>query len=305
VGTAIFGLQVATVLMGDALFGRPDVIHVHGDVYDLLGAIPTAFIIRAPLVMTVHGGLNQQPGYRRVASRLFRRVDQVIAVSQVVADDLLRMGVLESRVNVISSGIDVRPRGVARARHSGGGPYVLLFVGRLHEQKGVGVLLEAFERLVARGAEIELVIAGDGPRRAALEERAVGLRGVTFLGEVRPDHVPHLYEKADLFIMPSLDVGTQGEGTPTAIVEAMAAGLPVVCTDAGGMPSLVAHGANGLVVPQRDAECLADAIGTLLDNPRLGERMSEANRESARARFWPEIATKVDDVYRRARGESS
>jgi glycosyltransferase involved in cell wall biosynthesis len=159
---------------------------------------------------------------------------------------------------------------------------VMLYAGRLRTRKAVAVLVEAFATLRHRRSA-SLVIAGDGEHREALEERvrALGLEGsVLFLGAIpRPDML-RWYATADIFCLPSLY-----EGFPVAILEAMAAGLPVVSTTVSGIPEAVADGATGLLVPPENATALAAALDRLAGNEVLRERMGEAGRRRVRETF--------------------
>jgi len=154
------------------------------------------------------------------------------------------------------------------------GAKLLLWTGRLDPIKGLSTLLEACARLDP-AVDAHLLLAGDGPLRGELERQANDLgieRRTHFLG-VRRD-VPSLLTAVDLFVFPSLT-----EGLPNALLEAMAAGVPVVTTDAPGCRDLVEDGRTGLVVPCRDASGLADAIGALLRDPKRAARLSVAAKQ--------------------------
>jgi glycosyltransferase involved in cell wall biosynthesis len=102
---------------------------------------------------------------------------------------------------------------------------------------------------------------------------------------------------SDVFVLPSVDLPSQREGTPTALMEAMAARLPVVVSDSGGSKGLVAEAGGGVVVPQRDEARLADAMERLLRDPELRARLGSANRDFIRGRDWSAICPKVIEVY--------
>jgi len=154
-----------------------------------------------------------------------------------------------------------------------------VYVGRLSAEKGVALLLDAWRRLPGAPA---LAIAGAGPDEAALRERARGLAGVRFLGEVPRERVPGLLAAAGFAVAPSLCY----EVFPIAAAEAMAAGRAVVASDAGALPELVEHGGNGMLFRSGDAESLAAACRQLLDDPPLAAALGCA----ARARFEDELA---------------
>jgi glycosyltransferase involved in cell wall biosynthesis len=175
-----------------------------------------------------------------------------------------------------------------RAERSG---VEILCVGRLVPEKGQAVLVEALDRLVARGIDARVTFVGDGPARAALEQ-AVAARDlsdrVTLTGALGADGVRRAYAAADVFCLPSF-----AEGLPVVLMEAMACGLPVVTTWIAGVPELVHDGEDGLLVPPADAERLADALG------RLAEDAPERRRLGAAARRAVARRHDVDEAGRR------
>jgi len=162
---------------------------------------------------------------------------------------------------------------------------VLLFVGRLVEWKGPHELLNAVAAMFAR-TPAHLLIVGDGPERGALQQRvdALGLtRSVTFAGHLAPDLLHAAYAAADVFVLPS-----RSEGFPTAILEAMAAGLPIVTTAIRGMADHLRDGVHGLLVTPGDAGALAAALEQLLADVALRGRMREVNRAHI-STFAPDV----------------
>lgn len=159
----------------------------------------------------------------------------------------------------------------------------LLFVGRLAAQKGVPVLLEALARARREEPGLSLALVGDGPGRAALEAqaRALGLGGaVSFLGYRSQSEVAVHLAEASALVLPSF-----AEGVPVVLMEAMAAGLPVVATQIAGIPELVENGVSGLLVPPGDEEALARAMLAVARSPEGGSRMGAAGRARVAAEF--------------------
>ncbi len=147
---------------------------------------------------------------------------------------------------------------------------VLAFAGRLGVQKALATALEA----IAANDGVTLVVAGDGPERALLEQRSreLGLEGrVRFLGNVPRETVLRLFRAADASVLPSA-----WENYPHTLVEALAVGCPVVATTVGGVPEVVRDGENGLLVPPRDADALAAAIARLFGDTELRARLASA-----------------------------
>jgi glycosyltransferase involved in cell wall biosynthesis len=176
-----------------------------------------------------------------------------------------------------------------RALFCGGQGPLLLFVGRLVEEKGVGDLLAALALVRTTRPEVTLLVVGEGQDRPILEQQAhgLGLSGqVNFCGWVDPLHMPAYLAAADIFVAPSRtapDGWVEAQGL--TIIEAMMAGLPVVATRTGGIGDSVDHERSGLLVNERAPEELARAVERLLADPALGARLGEQARREATERF--------------------
>ncbi len=161
--------------------------------------------------------------------------------------------------------------------------YRIVSCGWLKEYKGFHLLLRAVARLVERGIDASLAIAGDGPQRSYLERlaRELGIADrVTLHGYLRHDQIFELYRGADVFALPSVVLGRYGrqDVIPNVLAEAMSVGLPVIGSAIGGVPELVTDGLDGLLVPQRDVEALADALERIWHEPETAARLAKAGR---------------------------
>lgn len=273
-----------------------EIIHVHGDALDAFLQGRVAWQCRAPLVQTVHGGLSRRWVYQHGAPRLLRHVTRFIVVAQSIAADLVSLGIPEDRIAVISSGIDVSRFSIvshAKSRH-------VVSIGRLCPVKGYPYLLEAVRLLAQFGLTPAVTIIGEGPQRETLEGLARDLPNVHFAGGLPHERIPEILSAATMFVLPSVDLERQMEGTPTVLIEAMAAGLPIVTTDAGGVGDFVGHGINGLVVRQRSPSALALAIKELLLDEAGQRGIAEANRARAAEKDWPVIERQVAAEYETA-----
>ncbi|HET9435570.1 MAG TPA: glycosyltransferase family 4 protein [Candidatus Limnocylindrales bacterium] len=177
----------------------------------------------------------------------------------------------------------------ARANPPPGGPLTIACVGTLHEVKGQTHLVEAAAELVRRGVDLRVRFVGDGPDRAELERLAAALglgERVEFLGQRARAEVVALLGGADILVAPSVPTA-QGkrEGLPVVLIEAMAAGVPVVASHLSGIPELVEDGVTGLTVTPGDSTALADAIGRLAADPALRSRLADAGRARVAADF--------------------
>jgi glycosyltransferase involved in cell wall biosynthesis len=251
-----------------------DIVHAHDYKTDLLAWLLARRTGVLPL-STAHGWTGHSPRERRVYypidKRILGRFPRVIAVSSQVRDELVGRGVRAGRVRVVLNGIDPcgfrreRAREAAARTSFGFGPsdVIVAAVGRLAPQKRFDVLIAAFESLARRRLHLRLAIAGDGTERLALERLIAtsGLAGrIRLLGHL--DDVRELHHAANLFVQ-SADY----EGTPNAVLEAMALEVPIVATDAGGTSELLRPTLDGLVVPPGDPRALAGAMADVLDDP--------------------------------------
>jgi sugar transferase (PEP-CTERM/EpsH1 system associated) len=266
---------------------RPDVVHTRN--WTCIDAVLGARLAGVPVV--IHGEHGREAGdpegrnalRRRVRRLLAPLVTEFVAVSRDLARWLVEdVGVPAAKVTQIYNGVDTEafsPADKEAARRTLGirdGAVVIGTVGRLDPVKDHRGLLEAFGR-IARHPQAQLVVVGDGPCRAELEQvgRRLGLDGrVLMLGE-RQD-VARILRALDVFALPSL-----GEGISNALLEAMASGLPVIATRVGGNPELVDHGVTGTLVSPRSAEALAAAFDRYLLDPALIRKHGEAGRQRA------------------------
>jgi len=250
---------------------EPDVVHTHGYHADVLhGGVARRMGI--PLVTTVHGftgGGWKNRVYEGLQRRAFRRFDAVVAVSRRLAEELLRSGVPADRVHVVQNGWQPvgRPLGGPAARRAlgegagdgNGGPRIG-WVGRLSREKGPDVFLEALALL--RDRPWTACMLGEGPARRALEARAralgIGCR-VHWHGSVRG--AESIYRAFDVFVLSS-----RTEGTPIALFEAMASGVPIVATAVGGVPDVVSATEAWLVAPE-DPTALAAGVVAVMRDP--------------------------------------
>ncbi len=269
---------------------RPDVVHTHNSAALIYGA-PSARWCGVPTIIhTDHGRAFPDRKHVMVAERIASTlVWRVVAVSAPLARDLgEHVGIASARLRVVPNGVaDLPPsnqevvHGLRRDWLRGtDGPLVGLGA-RLVWEKGLDDLLHAWRLVSAEVPEARLVIAGDGPERAALEELTTGLglaSSVQFAGTMRD--MPSLYRALDVFVLPSVS-----EGLPLALLEAMAAGLPIVATRVGGIPSVLEPADAGELVPARARELLAEALLRVLRSLRAGDGTAAALGERARQAY--------------------
>jgi phosphatidyl-myo-inositol alpha-mannosyltransferase len=281
---------------------RPDVIHVHEPLVPAVG-LTAARCPLAPVVGTFHAWSSDVRAYR-IARPLGRRVlhglAATLAVSRAAAEyHAAALGVATDRFEVVPNGVAVaRFAEVPEpgARRDAERP-TLLFVGRLEPRKGLGTLIQAFIRLRADRPGVRLLIVGEGPERARCEAVLPGAlrEDVRFLGRVSDQELVAAYAQADLYVSPALG----GESFGIVLLEAMAAGRPVVASDIPGYRSVVTPDRDGVLVAPGDPASLAAAIGALLENPDRRAAMARAGRRTAAAHDWEVVAERLRAVYAR------
>lgn len=245
--------------------------------------------------------------YEAIDRRMLKQMDAVVCVSAGQAAKVARAGVSAERLHVVHDSVDASrfrvDRSAARARLQGffAAPrsVVIAGVGRHSPEKGIDQLVEAMRLVAAESETAGLILIGDGPDRASLEAqvRSAGLApNVAFAG-FRSD-IDELLPGADI-----LAQGSYTEGLPNVVLEACAAGLPVVATDVGGTCEIVDDGANGYLVPSGQPAALAARLLDLVRSPELRRTMGSRGRDLVRTRFsFAQQAAEFEDVFERVTG---
>jgi glycosyltransferase involved in cell wall biosynthesis len=292
---------------------RPDVVHTHTAKAGAVGRAAALLTgMRRPVVVhTFHGhvlrGYFGTAGtllFRAIETILARASDRLIAVSPEVRDELVGLGVAPAeKFAVVRLGIELEPRvrfdgdpAEVRRRHAiGAEKFVVGWFGRMTAVKRTDDLLTMLAGLRERGIDALLLLVGDGDDRERLEQRAhdLGLaRSCLFLGY--QEDVAPWYAVCDAVVLTSAS-----EGTPVTIIEALAAGRPVVATKVGGVPDVVDEGETGLLVRPGDTHALAERLEILARDPERRALMGETGRERMLSRYAVErLVSDVDALYR-------
>ncbi|GAH20076.1 unnamed protein product, partial [marine sediment metagenome] len=256
-----------------------------------------------------HGSFLGRPGYnfakpigKWILRRWFRKLDGKIAVSQPAREFAYEH--FKGYYNIIPNGVDLDhfSPDVSPIDEFCDGKANILFVGRLEKRKGLNYLLEAFEQVKQEIPDSRLIIVGPGTRLRRKYEKQVmrsGLKDVVFAGLVSYDELPRYYKTADVFCAPA----TGRESFGIVLLEAMAAGKPIVASNIEGYASVVTHGVDGLLVPPEDKEMLAQTLISLLTDQSLRQEMGAKGRVKALEYSWEHIAQNVLDYYVRVLSE--
>ena len=275
------------------------IVHAYG-FHSNVFAIPPARIAGAAAVLASirDTGEHLTPMQRRVEKLFCRMANCVVTNADAVRNRLTREGYEAEKIVVIHNGIELtryarKPTELGLHRELGvpsNTPLVAVFA-RLNELKGIEYFLQAVAGLIERFKNVRFLIVGDGASRVELERYAsqLGLnQHVVFLG-FRLD-VPTLLSEISVSVLPTLS-----EGLSNSLLEAMAASVPVVATKVGGNSEVVQGGITGILVPPRDADALARAIGQFLEQPSLAAKFGLAGRERVRKQFALERMTQATE----------
>lgn len=272
--------------------GGYDLVHVHSP---LSPTLPMLAILEspAPIVGTIHTYFPYSRGYRLLGGALQPLVDRlgaVIAVSETARQAHARY--FDADWRIIPNGVDL---GLFRAdaprppllqpgvRH-------VLFLGRLDPRNGLATLIAAFRQL-APPYSLKLVVAGDGPLRGHYERLAAGDPDILFVGAVHDDR-PGYYANCDVYACP-----TDRASFGITLLEAMACGTPIVCSDIVGFRDVVTHERQALMVPCGDRHALADALTRVLDDGPLQARLAACGSAHAARYGWPMVTDELLAVY--------
>jgi glycosyltransferase involved in cell wall biosynthesis len=288
---------------------RFDLLRVHSLRYTGPAALLARRLYRLDVpIVSHHHHLDRSPLNPFIERRVLEASERIVTVSEFSKRQLASaLGIPNERIEAVPNGVDEKfvsaPASAAlKARYGLGDGPVALFLGGLKARKNLSFLLDVWRDTANVRPEATLVIAGEGPLGSALRRRAASLglgRRVVFTGRVpEADKVAH-YNLADLFLFPSTL-----EGFGLAVGEAMSCGLPVIASDEGALPELVAHGQGGFVCRGGDRAAFVEATLYLLDQPDLRRRFGGFNRERVDRHFrWHRAARRVLDIYEEVVGD--
>lgn len=276
-----------------ALFRRRDsydVIHVHGLSYHAYVAVRLGHWLGRPVIVKLaNSGRASDIRKMKTGQHLFfsryllptaLTADRFVALNDTIARELLEAGVSPDRIVEIPNGVEVPPQ--PWTPPNSGSDRVISYLGRLHEQKAVDVLIRAFAVIrEPEGEEMQLKVIGDGPARSTLEGLAddLGLGGsIEFLGEVKDIDQP--LSETHVVVLPSV-----AEGMSNVLLEAMARGISVVASDIPSNRALIDGGDTGWLFPLSDSEALADVLSSVLQNVELLATVGRRARQAVGERY--------------------
>ena len=297
VGTLTFSPRYASLVSDMLDRERFDILHFHEPFVPFLSLV----LLRESQsinIATFHAYAGWSPAYefgKRMLGRFARRLHGRIAVSAAARHFIDRY--FPGDYKVIPNGVDLarfaNAQPVTRYRD---GKLNILFLGRFESRKGVMYALKAYRLLRKRGLNCRLLLAGTGPQEREVRRYIATrrLRDVELLGRISDEDKIRYFATADVYVSPA----TGQESMGVVLLEALASGTPIVCSDIHGYRSVVRRGEQGLLVPPRDVNALADAIARVLTDPAMRTRMSASARDRAVQFGWDNITAKVEDYYK-------
>ena len=276
-----------------------DVAHMHEPLASVLPLTVLRYS-RSLNVGTFHAYNRMGRAYRSLRpmlKRWFRRLHGKIAVSRAAVDLIGKY--FPGYYNIIPNGIDIEHFSAAcePIERFNDGKVNILFVGRMEKRKGLPYLLAAYGRIKWEYPQIRLIVVGPGKLDAA-SERILGeraLEDVEIVGPVPYADLPRYYQTADIYCSPA----TGSESFGIVLLEAMAAGTPIVASNITGYAGVMGHGAQGLLAEPKDEEALAASLVELVNSPQLRQEMGRRGRVHAETYSWSRVAGQVLDYYRR------
>ena len=291
-------LYLASLMPYRGLARRYDVLLATWAYPDGCASVLFAKTLGKPSVVKVHGSDVNVVAKTAVARRAMRavlpRAEAMVTVSRPLGHELEQIGVPSEKIHLVPNGVDTQlfsPRDRDGARRELGVPKgrpLILFVGRLEPQKGLGELLEAFAMVRAKRPDAILALIGDGVLRDEVQKKREAWGGDALLAPgARPlAEVARWMTACDVFTLPSWN-----EGTPNVVLEALASGRPTVGSRVGGIPDVLADPKSGLLVPPKDARALADALGAA-----IARHWDAAEVRACGPSSWADSAARLYDV---------
>jgi phosphatidyl-myo-inositol alpha-mannosyltransferase len=276
---------------------EPAVVHVH-EPFSPSTSMFATLASEVPVVATFHA-FHERSRLLRVSAPVLRsvadRISAPVAVSEAAAAFVA--GVVAAEIEIVPNGVDVaRFSAATEPAPDIPPPPVMLWASRLDRQKGFRLAIRAFAELADSFEDLSFVVVGEGSDRDATEALARGVRArVRMVGAV-PNRELHRYHAgASVFVAPA----TGHESFGVILVEAMAAGVPVVASDIPGYREVVRAGLDGLLVPPGDPHLMAEAVGQILRDPELARGLRAAGRERAATFSWDAVAPRLEAIYAR------
>ena len=269
-----------------------DILYCHFGTNGILGTYLKEIGINGKLVTTFHGYDMSSfiiSNGNNVYKKLFLNGDLFLPISDYWKKKLIRLGCNEKKIIVHRMGINLEKFKFSERRKQFGESIKILAMGRLVEKKGHEYTIQAIAKIIKKYKNLEYIIAGGGPFRSKLENliSELGIKSyIKFLGAVEQNEVLKLYQQAHIFILPSITASNgDQEGIPVVLMEAQATGLSIISTYHTGIPEVIVDGKSGFLVPEGDADALADRLEYLIEHPEIWPDMGRYGRKYVEEKY--------------------
>ena len=272
-----------------------DIIHIHEPLCSTL-TLTMLNLSKAINVGTFHACHRIPRGYQIISPfimGLFKKLHGKIAVSQPAMEFVGKY--FPGDYQIIPNGINVTrfSKPTSPVEEISDGKLNILFVGRPEKRKGLRYLMEAYKKVKREVPQSRLIVVGPGTERYEATARKMHLEDATFTGYVGNEQLPGYYQSADIFCSPA----TGGESFGIILLEAMAASKPIVASAINGYTSVMTDGVQGIMIPPKDKEALAEALIQMLNDEPLRHQMGKNGERKAKECDWPNVARKINDYY--------
>ena len=282
-------------------------IHAHWILPQGLIGVFLKKLHKIPLLVSVHGSdlfPLKSAFFKNLQKFIIKNSDYITVNSEATKKELLqRFPQYSSKVKMLPMGVDVavfKKRNIKKPKKYEKNA-ILLFVGRLSDQKGLQYLIESMPVVIEYNTNIKLLVIGEGHYEKILRKIVVGNhmgKHVEFLGSMPSAELPKYYNFADIFVLPSLSNKTGTEALGLSLLEAMASGCAVIGTNVGGVPFIINNNHNGLLVEQKNSDELAQAILKLLKNKPKSRELGKNAAEFVRKNYsWEKISKDFMKIY--------
>jgi len=264
-------------------------------------------LFRIPLLVTVHGSdlfALKSKLSKKLQNFVVKNADIVTVNSKATENEVVkRFPTYSSKIKVIPMGVDIglfKKKNIKKPKKYSKNK-ILLFVGRLSDQKGLQYLIDAMPEIIKYDPKIKLLIIGEGPYEKILQEKLQSNNveeHIEFLGSMPSTEISKYYNFADIFVMPSLSTKTGTEALGLSLLEAMSSGCAVIGTKVGGIPYVIKDHHNGLLVNQKDSRSLSKAVIYILKNKKESAKLGNKAIKSIRKNYsWGGVAKDFFKVY--------
>jgi PEP-CTERM/exosortase A-associated glycosyltransferase len=301
---------------------KPDILHAHSPALNGLAALKAARRHKIPLVYecrafwedaAVDHGTTTERSLRyhltkMLETHVFRKVNAITTICEGLRSDIITRGIPTEKITVIPNAVDIdrfnygiQTDQALRTQLGLQNKIVLGFIGSFYAYEGLPLLLEALPKILEKQPETRLLLVGGGPQEQLIKQKTQELqleKQVIFTGRIAHDQVQDYYNQVDVFVYPRLSMRLTDLVTPLKPLEAMAQGRLVVASDVGGHKELIKNGHNGYLFKANNADALAAAVLSLLNQPQQWDKLRIAGRQYVeQERNWAKSVSHYKNIY--------